>query len=368
MKPAAKRRETPDALVPGLYLVTQPSGHKSWAVRYRANGVSKKLTLKGGYPIIDLSLARELAREALRKVAKGEDPARDKKAETFGQFAAEYLEHHCRVKNRPSTTRINELYLQNYALPRWRDRKVQDVTSKDIRDLLRDVARTKPIAANRLHAMLRGMFNRATEMELIPNSPCDRVKAPAEERSRDRVLSDTELAAIWRAAEAMGGPFGAVIQVLMLSAQRKSEVSEMEWAELDLARSTWTLPSVRSKNKRSHEIQLAPGVVKILEALPRIGDRFVFTLDGVRAVAMTTRAKQRLDSLCGVKNWRLHDLRRTAASGMAKLGVAPHVLSLVLNHQSGVTNSITRIYNRYDHASERRAALEAWARHVAGII
>jgi integrase len=367
-KPAAARREIPDALLPGLYLVVQPSGHKSWAVRYRSNGVSKKLTLKGGYPIIDLALARELGREALRKVAKGEDPASDRKADTFGQFAADYLEQHCRVKNRPSTIRLTELYLQNYMLPRWRDRKMADITSKDIRDLLKGVASTKPAASIRLHATLRGLFNRAVEMEVISASPCDRVKAPAQDQSRDRVLSDAELARIWRAAEQMGGPFGAVIWVLTLTAQRKSEVAQMTWDEIDLARGVWALPAARAKNRKGHEIQLSKEVIKILESVPRIADsKYVFTLDGRNAMHASTQLKARLDTLAGVKDWRLHDLRRSAASGMARLGVAPHILDRILNHVTGAVRGIAAIYNRHDYNDERREALARWAKHVSTI-
>jgi integrase len=317
---------------------------------------------------VDLGLARELAREALREVAKGEDPASDRKADTFGQFAADYLEQHCRIRNRRSTIRFTELYLQNYALPRWRDRKMADITSKDIRDLLRGVASTKPAASIRLHATLRGLFNRAVEMEVIAASPCDHVKAPAQNKSRDRVLSDAELAAIWRAAERAGGPFGNAIKVLMLTGQRRNEVSEMEWAEVDLPHATWTLPSARSKNKHSHEVQLAPEVCRILESMPRIGDRFVFTVDGMGAVAMSTRAKRRLDALSGVRGWKIHDLRRTCASGMARLNVPPHVLDAVLNHQRGTISSIARIYNKHDYGDERRSALALWSRHVTGLV
>jgi integrase len=316
---------------------------------------------------VDLALARELGREALRRVARGEDPASDKKADTFGQFAADYLEQHCRVRNRRSTIRFTELYLQNYALPRWRDRKIQDITSKDIRDLLKGVASTKPAASIRLHSTLRALFNTAVEMEVISASPCDRVKTPAQNKSRDKVLTDAELAAIWRAAEAMGGPFGAVIRMLMLCAQRRNEVSEMEWGELDLPRATWTLPGGRAKNKHSHEVQLAPEVCRILESMPRIGDRFVFTLDGVRGVAMSTRAKRNLDSLSGVRDWRLHDLRRSCASGMARLNTPPHVIDRILNHVRGAMSGIAKIYNRFDYNDERREALARWAKHVASI-
>ena len=248
MKPPPNRREIADRHLPGLYLVLQPSGAKSWAVRYRHGGTTRKHTL-GSYPALDLKAARDLAAKALRGVAEGRDPGREKayqrtvKPDTVAAVVAQFVELHCKRKNRPRTAQETERLLTLHVLPRWRSRLLKDITRRDVRDLLNGIVESgTPIAANRTLSAVRKLFNWAVGEEIIAVSPCAGVKPPTPERSRDRVLSDAELRQVWHASEQIGGPFAALIKLLLLTGQRRDEVARMTWAEVDLDAALWTLP------------------------------------------------------------------------------------------------------------------------------
>jgi integrase len=206
---------------------------------------------------------------------------------------------------------------------------------------------------------------------LIDTNRCAGIKPPAAEKSRDRVLSDGELKAVWHACERLGWPFGPLIQLLILTGQRRDEVGSMRWAELDLAGRLWQLPKERTKNNVAHPVSLAPRAAAILEAMPRIAGEqdFVFTTNGKTAASEFSRAKARIDkALPDMPHWTLHDLRRTAASGMARLGVQLPVIEKVLNHVSGSFAGIVGVYQHHAFTDEKRQALEAWAQHVEALI
>jgi integrase len=407
---AAARREIPDGLVPGLYLVIQPSGKKSWAVRYRFAGKPQKYTV-GAYPALPLPDAREHARQALRAAAEGRDPCAEKRVRLAAEKApAEAIERYLVEK-------VVETYIQRYAKKRTRERSWQETerllavemtpdpsTSKrpkaptlrgrDIREVTRSdlkaildavVDRGAEITANRVLAAMRHFFGWAVEREIISTSPCEGIKPPTEERSRDRVLSDVELAQIWREADRLGQPFGPIIKLLALTGQRRSEVSGMTWAEINLDEALWTIPAARAKNGRAHAVPLAPQAVAILKALPRVRSKagYVFTTTGETSVSGLSKAKQRIDAallktalkdaetsgddaadIDPIERWTLHDLRRTAATGMARLKHPIAVVEKVLNHVSGSFRGIVGVYQLYDFADEKRAALADWASHV----
>jgi integrase len=370
LKPGQDRREIPDQRMPGLYLIVQPSGAKSWAVRYRHAGTPRKHTL-GSYPAIDLKSARDLAGKALRSVAEGRDPGHEKQAakpDTVEVIARQFIERHCKNNRTALTT---QRLLDQYVLPRWRGRLARDITRRDILDVLdRVVDAGKPITANRTLAAVRKMFNWAVSRDIIAASPCAGVKPPSPEQSRDRVLNDTELRNVWIAAGKIGGPFGALVQLLILLGQRRDEVAKMEWAEIDLAGRLWALPPGRVKNEQPHEIPLSEPAVAILTALPRIGDRFVLTTDGDTPSSNYGKNKRKLDALLppDMAPWRLHDLRRGAASGMARLGINLPVIEKVLNHSSGSFAGIVGVYQRHSFADEKRRALDAWGAFIADLV
>jgi integrase len=394
IKPSKKRQELPDTLLPGLYFIVQPSGAKSWAVRYRHHGRTRKYTF-GSYPRLDLKAARELGGKALRAVAEGRDPteerreARPPKRSDIASAFADFLTNHTRKKNgdpvRESTRRERArlfglkrdpanadewIKTGNGVLKRWKGRNLDSISKGDIRDLIRDTAKAGPVLANRVLDVLKTFFNWCVKNDKLVKSPCDGIDPPSPKKSGKRVLSDDELRLTWIAAEKMGPPFGPMVQVLILTGQRRSEVAEMERGELDLRGRLWSLPPARAKNNRAHTVPLAQQVIAIIERVPRIGSRFVFTTNGEVAASDFGKRKRKLDALLpkDMAPWCLHDLRRTVASGMAKLGVSLPVVEKVLNHISGSFSGIVAVYQQHDFAEEKRAALEAWATHVESLI
>jgi integrase len=376
IKPGLSRQEIPDHLLPGHYLVLQPSGARSFAVRYRLGGRSRKYTV-GPYPAIDLKTARALAAKALRAVAEGRDPGQEKiatrneRADTFEAVAKQFVDLHCRRANRPRTIEGTQQLLDLHVLPRWRRRLIKEITRRDVLDLLDGlVADGRPVAANRALTAIRKLFNWAIERDIIATSPCAGVKPPTPEQARDRVLSDDELGNVWRAADQLGGPFGALVKLLILTGQRRDEVARMTWREVDLGARLWTLPKERSKNGQPHDIPLSDLAIATLESQPRISDIFVLTTDGKAAASNYNVNKGRLAALlpADMPPWWLHDLRRTAASGMARLGINLPVIEKVLNHSSGSFGGIVGVYQRHDFADEKRHALERWGAHVADLV
>jgi integrase len=377
MRPATERREIPDGIMPGLYLVVQPSGAKSWAVRYRHQGQPRKHTI-GSFPTVDLKTARLLGGKALRAAAEGRDPGREKmqargaKADSIDRVVAEFLDRHVRRSNRPRTAQETERLLRLHVMPRWRGRNVHEITRRDVLDVLdRVVDSGAPIAANRALAAVRKFFNWCVARDILSASPCAGVKPPTAERSRDRVLSDDELRLVWHAADQVGWPFGPLVQLLALTGQRRDEVGRMQWSELDLGKQLWTLPAERVKNNQPHQVPLSNAALGVLESAPQIvGSPFVFTTNGTAPSSAYSKNKRRLDALlpADLPAWRLHDLRRTAASGMARLNVNLPVIEKVLNHSSGSFAGIVGVYQRHSFADEKRAALDAWGGHVSAVV
>jgi integrase len=376
VKPGKARKEIPDARMPGLYLVLQPSGTRSWAVRYRSGGRPRKHTL-GSYPAIDLKTARDLASKALRAAAEGRDPGREKAndraagLDTVEAITGQFIKRHCSSKNRPSTATGTERLLRQYVLPRWGARLARDITRRDVIDLLDDIVDAgKPIAANRVLAAARKMFNWCVERDILQATPFAGVKPPTDEQSRDRVLEDSELRAVWMAADQVGGPFGALVKLLVLTGQRRDEVARMQWSEINLETRLWLLPPERVKNNLAHEIPLSAPAIAVLEALPRIGDRFVLTTSGEAPSSNYAKNKRRLDALLpsDMLPWRLHDVRRSVASSMARLGVSLPVVEKCLNHISGTFSGIVSVYQKHTFSDEKRAAFDTWGSFVADLV
>jgi integrase len=185
-----------------------------------------------------------------------------------------------------------------------------------------------------------------------------------------RVLSDSELASVWRAAQGMAYPFGHAVQLLILTGARRDEVGSMRWIEVDLATRVWTLPAPRAKNNVEHVVPLSDAALLILERAPRIGKRddFVFTTTGETAISGWSKAKETLDAASGVADWRLHDLRRTVATGLAGIAVALPVVEKILNHVSGSFGGVAGVYQRHAFTDEKRDALNKWAARVEAIV
>lgn len=407
-KPAAERREIPDAGCPGLYLIIQPSGRKSWAVRYRRpNGRPTKLTLgpftedeTAGTPVVGspltLAAARQMATAAQRQRLQGHDPAaarqREKQAArasvgvTYSALALRFIEDHARPKTRrwKETARIlgfdpnDDLALiPRGVAQRWRDKPISDVTADDLHALVREVeqsgvpglkrrttGRTES-RARATHAALSKLFGWLVAERLVAASPVVGVGKPAPAKARDRVLTDAEIRAFWMACTGATPPGGTLLKFLLLVGCREKEASRMQPTELR-PDGLWLIPSERAKNHRAHEVPLPPLALQLLADAPRIEPRhFVFTTTGSAPFQGFGKLKARIDKamqqeLGDLPHWQIHDLRRTCASGMARAGVELHVIERCLNHISGSFAGIVGVYQRHRYATEMMKAYETW--------
>lgn len=362
LRPCLTRREVPDGKQRGLYFIMQPSGAMSWAFRYRFAGATKKLTL-GPYPAIDLPAARAKAAKAASALANSLDPASEKKAAKLAErvkahaeatppdlvetVVSSFIERYAKRQTREKTWKETERLLMREVVGEWQGRRLSAIKRADVHHLLDKIAdRPAPIVANRTFAALRRMCSWAEERGLIDVSPCEKVRAPSAEKSRDRILSDEEIRLAWRIFEGAGYPFGPLALLLLLTGQRLLEVAQMRWTEVDVAAESWTIPKERTKNGIAHEVALSEVALRVLNSMPRIeaGPRsagLVFTTNGKSAVSGFSKAKAGFDRAMALAkgeptpHWTLHDLRRSAASGMAGLGIPPHVVEATLNHKSG---------------------------------
>jgi integrase len=250
-----------------------------------------------------------------------------------------------------------------------KDSIVADIADAEVQHLL-DTKRAKhPGAARNLYAMgLRPFFKWCVRRKIIATSPAEKIDAPKMPEARDRVLGEAEIKFFWLATSSLAEPYGVFHRVLLLTAQRREEVAGMRWSELDVEKGTWTIPKERTKNGKEHLVHLSP---QALVCLPvRGASPFVFPSQGGQSsISGYSKAKLKLDSsLRFSKPWRVHDLRRTAASGMAALGFQPHIIERVLNHVSGAQGGLVGVYQRYEYLDDRRRALHAWGNHVEGLI
>src|SRR5262245_53815374 len=402
-KPAATRQEVLDR--DGLYFIVQPSGVKSWALRYRRKGDGKpvKHTI-GSYPMLSLKDARSAATELRADIERGSDPHGDKitarrRAEQVDdsfeavvrRYIADYQFRNCRswkwtarlfglmidterpvepkqcpplavIRDGAVIQRRRRLSL----VDRWGARPIGSIGDADIVDVLDRIASRTPIAANRLHSALTAFFGWAKGKRLITSNPCADIDRPTVEKSRDRVLDDKELRRVWLAAGEIGHPFAGIVKLLILTGQRRSEISDLHWSEIDLDDRALHLPAGRTKNARAHDVPLSAQALAIIAGLPRLVE--VERVFKRKPVMGFTRPKARLDKASGVTGWTLHDLRRTVASGLQRLGVRLEVTEAVLNHRSGSTAGIVGVYQRHDYAAEKADALARWADYVDALV
>jgi integrase len=265
----------------------------------------------------------------------------------------------------------------NGVLKRWRGRQVEDISKGDVLSLMDELAADTPVRANRTLAALKTFFTWCIKRDKLALSPCAGVDDPSPETKRERPLNDTELAALWKACDTEGYPFGSMVQLLILTGCRRDEVREAPWAEFDLRERKWLIPSARTKNGHEHLIPLPDTTLGILKSMPRIaGKGLLFTTNGSTPISGLTRFKQRLDALtlaelrkrdrdAELPPWRLHDLRHTLKTWMQKTRVPKDVRNAVQNHHDG---DMDQLYGHYSFEPEKREALQSWARHIASIV
>ena len=198
---------------------------------------------------------------------------------------------------------------------------------------------------------------------MLAINPAAGVKPPAVEKSRDRVLSEDEIKAFWTGCDKLGWPFGPAFKLMLVTGQRRDEVAGIRWDDLNIENALWTLSRTQTKSDRLHEVPLSSLALEIIQSVPRTGEH-VFTTNGRTPISGFSKAKRELDEAAKLADWRIHDLRRTVASGMARIGVAPHVIEKVLNHAGGQISGVAAIYNRHGYADEKAGALDAWSRVI----
>ena len=416
--PAGKRIEIGDTIVRELRMRVSDKGAKSWSLLYRVagagdgetRGAMKRMTL-GAYPLVGLEKAREKARDALGAADRGIDPAsqRDdelvqRKVRTFAAVFERFVDLHVKqntkegrfakeraaalvaaqegkAKPKGPTSKLGrvaaERIIADHALPLWRDRLVETITRAEVHDLLDDVVTDKGEAlARELRKHLSALFNWAADRGHIATSPLAGMRRPGMRyKPRERVLSMEELRRIWDAAGSgdagLGYPFGPMYRLLILTGQRRSEVAELERGWLDAQHRAIEIPASRYKTKRPHVFPLSPSAWALVDALPHWngGDCMFTTTSGVRPVSGFSKAKARLNELvteAGAKTglpplaeWTVHDIRRSVATHMARLGVQQEHIERVLGH---VVQGVAGTYNRYSYLDEKRAALELWGK------
>jgi integrase len=363
-----------DAGCPGFGIKITPKGRKVFIVLYRTAGVGSKLRKYtiGPYGRVTLHQARVPAQKVFAAKLEGRDPAAEKRAarrlivtdrvedllETFiGQ----------RLSQNRSGSEIARLLRREIGRP-WAGRSIHEISKRDVVEVITGIEeRGAPVAANKALKATKTFLRWCVGRAVLDQSPADGVPLPSKEVARDRVLDDNELAGVILAARKIGGPYGGIVELLALTGQRREEVARLQSEELDLARRLWTLPKSRTKNARAHIVHLSQ---QSMDLLKRAGQRgpYVLSLLGTKPFQEFSRAKRGLDELSGVTGWRLHDLRRTCVSGMARLGIAPHVADKILNHQSGTISGVAAVYQRHEFLAERQEALEQWGAHVAKIV
>ena len=414
LKPPAKRVEL--SFGDGLFLLHSPTGAKSWALRYRRFDKPQKLTL-GRYMsptdmlpdaaaaeprvggVLSLTGARLLVQRARRALEQGVDPAallqgtntKSKPREVEAAFK-EFVRLHVTPHNRASSAKEAIRLFDKKVKPHWKGKSLDAIRRRDVLDLLGHVRDDgAPVTANRVLALVRKFFNWCVEQEFLETSPANNVRQPTAETSRDRFLSDDEIALVWRASEGILPPFRQLIRTLILTGQRRGEVATMLWSEISGDQCLWSLPKAKTKNGRAHIVPLSEAAQSEVLSLPKLAGSpdYVFTT-GARAgtdmlspVSGFSKVKARLDELVlalirldleaqgldpedakPLSPWRLHDLRRTVATGMQKMKVDLRVIEKVINHVSGSSSGIVAVYQVYDYEEERREALDKWAAHV----
>ncbi len=404
-----QRRAVPDGVVPGLQLRVNGDGSKSWRLLYRTKHGDRKCSLGlGSYPAVDLVAARGSARDALEAVAHGDDPAGNKAAKRAARrlaketglpatgsvawgvalFDAEHV-----VERLSPRTQLEARRALRALVEMFGERELVSINRADARTLIgRAKAKNGSIASNRILAYCRAFFSWCVRADLVQANPFS-LLSKVREVARERVLTDSELVEVWRATEALGWPFAPIYRLLVMTGARRDEIGRLTWSEvaLDGERPAIALAGERTKNGKPHVIPLSPQSVEILQALPRFTTErgvppYVFTKTGKTPVSGWSNPKERLDAAIlkarrdaavaagadpeqvePIPEFRVHDFRRTLATGLQRFGARLEVIESILGHVSGSRAGIVGIYQRHSFEPEARIALDRWGEHVAAL-
>jgi integrase len=361
----------------GLGVRVTASGGKSYLVQYTLVGQKRRIPL-GSCAAISLAAARAAVQEILGKVATGRDPALERKASalearrkaahetlTLGALLEQWSA--LRLTERRERYAAEAVRAIKYAFAGHLKSPADTLDRAAVVRVLDTLAKDgKTAMASRTAAYGRACYHWAIKRGSLASNPFqDLPLAPI--AKRERVLTDDELRAIWQATVGPG-PFNAIVRALILTGQRREEVAGMGWGELAPDLSSWAIPASRAKTGAAHIVPLSTQAQAVLRGAPRLRESDLM-FPGLRgAFSGFSKAKAALDKASGVKDWRLHDLRRTMATGLQRLGVRLEVTEAVLNHIAGSRAGIVGVYQRHTWADEKRAALNAWGAHVAALV
>ena len=374
-----------DRVVGGLRVRVSETGRLTFVLLGRFGGSSNPTRRAlGTFGELTLEQARTKAREWLGMVGRGIDPAiaaeRERQAalrtqaNTFGAVAEEYI---ARKIAKTAKARASELEIRNELISRWEKRPIADITRHDVIGMAEAIGARAPYQAHNVFGHCRALFNWAIARGVygLEKSPCDRLK-PADligrKEARSRVLSDDELRALWKATEALDYPYGPLFRLLALTGQRKSEVAEARWSEIDEPGKRWMIPAERMKANAPHVVPLSDAAMEVLRELLRFrSSDYLFSTGGARPVNGFSKAKDRLDAAMAaelgaeVPPFVLHDIRRTVRTCMSALPISSDVAELVIAH---ARPGLRRVYDRHAYEDEKRRALDLWAAKLRSIV
>jgi integrase len=373
-----------DEDLPGFGLRVRASGVHSWMVQYAIAGRTRRIVL-GLETALDPGKARATAKDLLAQVRLGRDPAAEKNqakaraAETFGALLPRFLDRQ-RKWQKPRSYVETERHLMTHAKA-LHGQPIEGITRRTIAGLLAGLeTRSGPAARNRVRATLSGFFTWAAREGYVEANPVAFTNK-AEEKPRDRILSDDELRAIWLALDGTSSQSAAIIRLLILTGARRNEITDLRWSETDLDAATITLPPSRTKNKREHVIPLSEPALEILKALPRRAEPDGTPRDHVFGVGLGrgfqdwSGSKKGIDARIAeanhgqISDWRLHDFRRSLSTSLhERFGVPPHVVEAILGHVGGHKAGVAGVYNKALYLDERRRAMERWGTHIMSVV
>ena len=369
LKAPAQREDYRDRSTKGLQLRVGTTGVRSFSYVYRIGRKMGRVSL-GKYPDFSLKAARDKTNEYRRLVALGVDPRSEKNEKikkeqmTVGLMVEEFIEKYAKPKN--SSWKQAESNLRLYLISALGKKPIHEVTRPDIHQILDDlVGRGKHTAANRALAHTRKFFGWLVERGYLDYSPAAYIKPRHQEQEREKVLTEGEIRAIWIASEAMSGPYSAWIKLLLLCGQRRLETASLRRSQI--INNCWHLSGADTKNKQLHIVPLSKQAVALVERLLKQDGEFLIKTGrtGDKPVNGFSKAKAQLDRLSGVQDWKFHDIRRTVATNLSKLGVDRFLLQRIVNHTD---SGVTAIYDRYSYLEEKREALQRWADRLDDII
>ncbi|MGC6399485.1 tyrosine-type recombinase/integrase [Sphingomonas sp. FW199] len=379
--PKAGQVEYCDTLVPGLRVRIGVSGAKSFVLRKRVAGKYRTITLGRYSERLPLAEARKKSRQILSDVEYKADPVaalpKPRVRRVDGYTVRELWPNYRKAKAHLRKIDEIERVFNRHILPEFGDRAADAIARSEITRFIDKIAEKTPVMARNVLSYFSAFYTWALpRLDRLPGNPCRDAGRPPKPKARERVLSDGEIGALWHVLDDQAAPFGPAIKLLLLTGQRRNEVFEADRAEFDFERRLWTIPADRAKNGVAHLVPLSPQVLDTISALvhdarsdkliPARGNPEVGPSGFSKAMR---RIREALEEWVGepVPHWTLHDLRRTMATGLQRLGVRLEVTEAVLNHVSGSRSGIVGVYQRHNYFEEKRIALTAWSKEVQRI-